>query len=65
MVNKKNNTRVRLFALIALALPLWSVGSFAQKNYDIDEIRAGWAKKTITGVKDGHILTLLTAFNKT
>ena len=65
MVNKKNNTRVRLFALIALALPLWSVGSFAQKNYDIDEIRAGWAKKTITGVKDGNILTLLTAFNKT
>jgi hypothetical protein len=40
MINKKNNTRVRLFALIALALPLWSVGSFAQKNYDIDEINA-------------------------
>ena len=65
MVNKKNNARVRLFALIALALPLWSVGSFAQKNCDIDEIRAGWAKKTIMGVKDGNILTLLTAFNKT
>lgn len=65
MINKKNNTRMRLFAFIALALPLWGVGSFAQKNYDIDEIRAGWAKKTITGVKDGNILTLLTAFNKT
>ena len=37
--------------------------AFAQKNYDIDEIRAGWAKKTITGVKSGNILPLLTAFN--
>ena len=39
--------------------------SFAQKNYTLDEIRSGWAKKTITGVKSGNILPLLTAFNKT
>lgn len=37
----------------------------AQKNYSTDEIRAGWAKKAITGVKDGNILTLFTAFNNT
>lgn len=53
--------------IIALALPLWGVGSsaFAQKNYNIDEIREGWAKKPIIGVADGNILTLLAAFNKT
>lgn len=39
--------------------------SYAQKDYTIDEIRNGWAKKSIAGVKDGNILTLLTAFNKT
>ena len=39
--------------------------ALAQKNYTTDEIRAGWAKKTITGVKSGNILPLLTAFNKT
>jgi len=37
----------------------------AQKNYTLDEIRMGWAKKTITGVKSGNIIPLLTAFNKT
>lgn len=50
---------------VMLTLILWGLDStaFAQKNYDIDEIRAGWAKKTITGVKSGNILPLLTAFN--
>jgi hypothetical protein len=37
----------------------------AQKNYSDEEISAGWAKKTITGVKDGDILTLFKAFNNT
>ena len=42
-----------------------TIKCFAQKYYDIDEIRYGWAKKTITGVKSGNILPLLTAFNNT
>ena len=50
---------------ILLVCLLMAVAAQAQKNYDIDEIRTGWAKKAIAGVKDGNILTLLTAFNKT
>ncbi len=53
----------RYSALFLLSLSFFV--SYAQKNYDIDEIRAGWAQKTITGVPDGNILTLLKAFNKT
>lgn len=36
----------------------------AQKFTDIDQIREGWTQKTITGVKKGDIITLVTAFNK-
>ena len=36
----------------------------AQKLYELDDLRAGWAKKTITGVQNGNIIALLTAFNK-
>lgn len=41
--------------------------SFAQEQNPLKELetlRYGWAKKTITGVKSGNILPLLTAFNK-
>lgn len=51
-----------------LSLILFSCSFFfahAQKFCTIDDIRAGWTQKTITGVKDGNILTLVTAFNKT
>lgn len=51
--------------LIALAFSVLSLASFAQQYVTIDQIRAGWTKKPITGVKDGNILTLVTAFNKT
>lgn len=51
--------------LILLAFCGSAAMALAQKNYTIDEIRAGWAKKTITGVKSGNIIPLLTAFNKT
>ncbi len=51
--------------LIALAFSVLSLASFAQQYVTIDQIRAGWTKKNITGVKDGNILTLFTAFNKT
>ena len=51
--------------LILLAFSCLFVVAFAQKNYTTDEIRTGWAKKTITGVKSGNILPLLTAFNNT
>ena len=51
--------------LILLAFSCLLVVAFAQKNYTTDEIRTGWAKKTITGVKSGNILPLLTAFNNT
>lgn len=51
--------------LILLVMGVACMVAFAQKNYTIDEIRYGWAKKTITGVKSGNILPLLTAFNNT
>lgn len=51
--------------LILLAFCSSIAMALAQKNYTTDEIRAGWARKTITGVKSGNILPLLTAFNKT
>ena len=37
----------------------------AQNYTDIDKINNGWDKKTISGVKDGGILSLVEAFNKT
>ena len=40
------------------------VNCLAQTEDMVDVLRAGWARKNITGVKDGSILTLLTAFNK-
>ena len=51
--------------LILLAFCGSAAMALAQKYYTTDEIRQGWAKKTITGVKSGNILPLLTAFNKT
>ena len=49
--------------LILLAFCGSAAMALAQKYYTTDEIRQGWAKKTITGVKSGNILPLLTAFN--
>lgn len=37
----------------------------AQNYITIDQISDGWEKKTITGVKDGSILSLVRAFNGT
>lgn len=51
--------------LTLVVLSSFLLVSYAQKNYDIDEIRAGWAQKTITGVKNGNILPLFTAFHQT
>lgn len=51
--------------LTSLVFCMLCLASFAQQYVTIDQIRAGWAKRTITGVKDGNILTLVTAFNKT
>lgn len=53
----------RLFPLVILCLTF--LASTAQQYTTIDQISAGWTKKTITGVKNGNILTLVTAFNKT
>jgi hypothetical protein len=53
----------KLLVLLVFSCSLFV--AFAQKNYTLDEIRTGWAKKTITGVKSGNIIPLLTAFNKT
>lgn len=36
----------------------------AQQYVTIDQLGDDWTKKNITGVKDGNILTLVTAFNK-
>ena len=46
--------------------PEWHqrAGVSAQINDTLDEIQSGWAKKTITGVKSGNILPLLTAFDQ-
>lgn len=49
--------------LFVLLMSLTALAAFAQQKSSIDDIRSGWAKKTITGVKDGNILTLVTAFN--
>ncbi len=50
--------------LSILAICCICSAAVAQEFTDIDQIREGWTKKTITGVKNDKILTLVTAFNK-
>lgn len=55
----------KLLALLVLGFV--TLGAFAQEQNPLKEletIRNGWEKKTITGVKSGNIIPLLTAFNK-
>ena len=40
------------------------LSAISQNFTNIEELGAGWDKKTITGVKDGSILSLVGAFNK-
>ncbi|MBO7572510.1 MAG: hypothetical protein J6T48_10220 [Bacteroidales bacterium] len=40
------------------------LSAISQNFTTIEDLGAGWDKKTITGVKDGSILTLTKAFNK-
>ena len=49
--------------ILGFVMGFVALAAFAQKDYTIDEIRDGWTKKTITGVADGNILTLVKAFN--
>ena len=52
----------KLFSLFVLSLSLMAAS--AQRYVTLDQLSDGWAQKNLTGVKDGNILTLLTAFNK-
>lgn len=62
-LNMKRNMSIMIVAVLLLLGK--GLSAAAQKNYTTDEIRAGWAKKTITGIKSGNILPLFTAFNNT
>jgi hypothetical protein len=59
---KKNFLRM---LVVAFMLVYSAAASYAQRNSSIDEINRGWTGRPISGVQNGNILTLLTAFNKT
>ena len=51
--------------LTFLLVTLSALTVTAQNYFTIDQISDGWDKKTISGVKDGSILSLVKAFNDT
>lgn len=51
--------------ITSMILCLTVVAVSAQRYCSLDEIKSGWRNKTITGVKSGNIMPLLTAFNQT
>lgn len=51
--------------ILAISILCFSLLTATAQNFtNIEKINEGWDKKTITGVKDGSILSLATAFNK-
>ena len=52
----------RILLLLVFSASLFT--AYCQNLKELETIQKGWAKKVITGVKDGNIFSLLTAFNR-